>query len=290
MGGLSLLVTGADGFLGRAVVAAARARGHEVRRLTRGPGGDVACDLAEGVPLEALRGVARIIHCAGALTGDDARHRRDTVEATRLIAAARVPMVLAGSIAVCDGMARVVDETTPPDPRPHLRDAYTRAKIAQEKAAAQGQPLRILRLGALWGRGRLWNAHLGLCAGPLFLRLGRGEIPLSHVTNAALALVIAAEGDWSGVEIVHVVDDERPDAARYLAAMPGRPRLVLPLPFALVDLAAILAAPLGARAPGLLRRPVLHARMAPRRYDNARLHALGWRPVTGFDAGMKEAA
>ncbi|MBW7920982.1 MAG: NAD-dependent epimerase/dehydratase family protein [Rubellimicrobium sp.] len=287
MGALTLLVTGADGFLGRAVVRAAMARGHVVRRLTRRPGGDVVADLADGVPAGALDGVDRVIHCAGRLTGDAAALMRDNVTATRNLAqAASVPMVLAGSVAVCDGMAAHVDEETPPDPRPDLRDAYTRAKIAQEVAADAGQPLRILRLGALWGPGRLWNAHLGVRAGPLFLRIGRGEIPLAHVDNAALALVIAAEGDWQGRELVHVVDDIRPDARRYLAALPAAPRLILPVPFALVDTLARLAAPFGPRLPGLLRRPTLHARMGPRTYANARLHALGWAPVASFPEGL----
>lgn len=287
MGALTLLVTGADGFLGQAVVQVARARGHRVRRLTRRPGGDVVADLAEGLPVGALAGVDRVIHCAARLTGDEEQMQRDTVQATRHLArAGAVPMVLAGSVAVCDGMARAVDEATPVEPRPHMRDAYTRAKIAQEAVADAGQPLRILRIGALWGRGRVWNAHLGLRLGPLMLRIGRGEIPLAHVDNAALALVIAAEGTWQGIEVVQVVDDVRPDSRRYLAALPAPQRLILPVPFGLFDMLARLAAPLGARVPGLLRRPVLHARLGPRSYANARLHALGWAPVVAFPEGM----
>lgn len=291
MGGLTVLVTGAAGFLGRAVVAEARARGHAVRTLTRRAGGDVVCDLAQGVPASALAGIDRVIHCAAALAGDDATMQRDTVRATRnLAAAAGVPMVLAGSIAVYDGLAGpVVDETSPPESRPDLRDAYTRAKIAQESAARTEAPLRILRIGALWGPGRLWNAHLGVFAGPLFLRMGQGELPLAHVAHAAAALVLAAEGAWHGVEEINVVDDDRPDVQGYLAALPHPPKVTLHVPFALMDTAARLLAPLGARVPGLLRRPVLHARMAPRRYANARLHALGWRPRLSFEQGMRAA-
>lgn len=287
MGGLTILVTGADGFLGRAVVRAVRERGHQPCRLTRRAGGDVVADLAEGLPEGALAGVDRIIHCAGRLSGDEAALQRDMVTATRNLAQATVPMVLAGSIAVCDGMAREVDEDTPIDPHADLRDAYTRAKIAQEGAANAGQPLRILRLGALWGPGRLWNAHLGVRLGPLFLRMGQGEIPLAHVENAALALVIAAESAWQGVEVIHVIDDERPDAAGYLAALPDPPRVTLPVPFALMDTFARLVMHFASRLPGLLRRPVLHARMGRRHYANTRLHALGWQPIVGFAEGMR---
>jgi nucleoside-diphosphate-sugar epimerase len=291
LGCLTVLVTGAGGFLGGAVAAEARARGHTVRTLTRRSGGDVVCDLAEGVSASALAGIDRIIHCAAALVGDDATMQRDTVQATRnLVAPAKIPIVLAGSIAVYDGMAGpVIDETTPVESRPDLRDAYTRAKIAQESAARTEVPLRILRIGALWGPGSLWNAHLGAFAGPLFLRMGQGEIPLAHVTHAAAALVLAAERTWHGIEVINVVDDDRPDAERYLAALPRKPSLTVQIPFGLMDAAARLLSPLGARLPGLLRRPVLHARMAPRRYPNARLHALGWQPSLSFDQGMRAA-
>lgn len=291
MGGLTILVTGSGGFLGRAVVAEAQTRGHAVRTLARRQGADVVCDLADAIPASALAGVDRIIHCAAALTGDAATMERDTVVATRnLAAAASVPIVLAGSIAVYDGMAGPeIDETSPVETHPQLRDTYTRAKIAQEAAAHANVPLRVMRIGALWGPGQLWNAHLGAFAGPVFLRMGQGEIPLSHVAHAAKALVIAAEGTWQGVETVNVVDDDRPDARRYLESLTRGPKFALPVPFALLNAASRILSPLGARVPGLLRGPVLHARMAPRTYSNARLHALGWEPGLTFDQGMRAA-
>lgn len=291
---MNLLVTGAGGYLGAAVADMARARGHAVREIRRGPasGDVVVADLAQGLPEGALDGIDAVIHCAAKLTGDDAAMARDTIAATRLLAqalAARgIPMVLAGSVSVYDGMAGpVVTEATPLETRPALRDAYTRAKIAQEAAAGAGQPLRILRIGALWGRGQLWNAHLGQGMGPVFWRMGNGEIPLAHVDHAALALILAAEQPWQGEEVINVIDDDRPDAVTYLAALPQKPARIVGLPFGLIDGVARALAPFGARLPGLLRRPVLHARMAPRRYDNARLHRLGWRPLFTFVEGIR---
>lgn len=297
MGALTLVITGAAGYLGRATVAEARARGHRVRAVTRtaAQGGETVCDLARGVPPAALAGADAVIHCAAALTGDEAAMLRDTVTATRnLMTAARaagVPVVLAGSMAVYAGLAGpVIDETSPLERDLAGRDGYSRAKIAQEEVArGAGVPLRILRIGALWGPGRLWNAHLGVRLGPVLVRMGRGPIPLAHVAHAAQALVLAAETRWQGVEVVNVVDDDLPDPRTFLAALPHPPRIVLPVPFALMDLAARAAGPLGPRRPGLLRRAALHARMAPRRYPNARLHALGWFPRLTFAAGMAEA-
>ena len=309
MGGLTLLITGAAGFVGRATVAMARSRGHIVRAVVRRAGAAPSAwqrdpgisvhgvDLAEpGAALDAaLVGVDAVIHAAAALSGDDAVHARDTVLATRRLVAAmpqNMPLVLVSSLAVYAGDLRpgsLIDETTPLEPLPALRDAYCRAKLAQEEIArAQGR-LLILRPGAVWGPGHLWNAHLGVALGPILLQMGsKGPVPLCHVDHCALGLVLGAER-WDGPEVVNVIDDDLPDRARYVAALRqgGWPKLVLPLPWQLPDLVAAREAP--TRLPGLLRRPALRARMMPLRYDNEALHRLGWEPLHGFDAGMQAA-
>ena len=156
----------------------------------------------------AFAGVDAVIHAAAAMSGDEARMQRDTVTATektmQAVAKAKVArVVLVSSLSVYGtGALRagaLVDEDTPLERCPALRDAYCRAKLAQEIAAldgarASGTDLCILRAGAVWGPGRLWNAHLGLALGPVLLRLGKdGQIPLIHVETCAEALVRAAE-------------------------------------------------------------------------------------------------
>ncbi|SDF31107.1 NAD-dependent epimerase/dehydratase family protein [Limimaricola pyoseonensis] len=308
---MTLLITGAGGYLGRALVAAARARGHAVRALTRGAppagwAGDSGieswqADLSEKVPQAAFAGIDALIHAAARMGGDDADHGRETVAPTGpvLEAAARAGarLVLVSSMAVpgTTGLApmAVVDETTPPDPDPALRDAYARAKLAQERiarevAARHGAPLRIVRPGAIFGPGRVWNAHLGPTLGRLVIGPRHaGELPLCWRPHAAQALLLAAETPQApGVEVIHALDDDRPDRARYLAAL-GRPGL--PLPWRALDLGAAALAPVAPRLPGLLRRPTLRARLMPLRYANARLHALGWRAEAGFEAAMAAA-
>ncbi|NDU99476.1 NAD-dependent epimerase/dehydratase family protein [Pseudoroseicyclus tamaricis] len=289
-----ILLTGAGGFLGRATRAAAEARGHDIRPLTRAEG-----DLAEGLPPGALDGVDAVIHCAAAM--DSARAARDTVQATlsllRAMEGHPARLVLAGSIGVHGGVQgggpALVEEETPLEPDPRGRDAYSRAKIAQEgmvraEAAASGRAATILRLGALWDETHLSNAHLGLAAGPILLRLGgRGEVPLLHVADAAEALVRAAEREAPGLRLYTAVGDDLPDRAACIRALrraTGWPRLALPLPWRLLDEAAPLLARiprLGPRLPGLLRRATLRARFAPARYANARLKETGWRPKHG---------
>jgi len=320
LGTLTLTITGAAGYVGTATVAAARARGHTVRAVIRGPAsadwagdGAIAChraDLGTDDLTAALDGSDAVIHAAASLAGDEAQMRRDTVVATGALmrAAAKAGVrrvVLVGSVAVygTDGLApgAEIDEHSPPDRHPHRRDAYCRAKLAQEALARDiarehGLCLRILRVGAVWGPGRLWNAHLGAAAGPVLIRLGAaGQIPLAHVEAVARALIRAAEAgpDRADIpEVLNIVDDDLPDRLRFLNALQrgGWPRLVLPLSWRVPDAVAAALAPLGARLPGLLRRPALRARMMPLVYSNARARAaLGWHGNRNFEAAMATA-
>lgn len=297
MGALTLAVTGASGYLGRAVVDHARTCGHQVRALLRdarrAPAAwarDPGVELVEG-PLERLvpgnlYGVNAVLHLAAAMSGDDAAHERHTLSPTRSLLQAMAGcepcprLVLAGSLSVLGGLREgdTVTEATPLEAAPQHRDAYARAKLAQEAlvrahAEATGADVAILRIGAIWGPGRLWNGHLGVALGPLLIRTGSGgQVPLAHVTRAAHMLVQAAERPWQGVQIAHVLDADLPDRARYIAALRkgGWPRWVLPLGWPVMRALSVLGRLPG--MPGLLRAPVQRARIMPLRYTS---HA-GW--------------
>lgn len=309
MGALSILVTGANGFLGRAVADAAMAAGHQVRRHGRAPGAGVdhAVDLGDPAAFEALcgavAGVDAVIHTASAMVGDDAVHARDTIAATEALCRAMssvtsgasgvesgAHLVLISSIAVYDADAlpegAVVDETAPLERDPARRDAYARAKLLQEAVARQsGVPLWCLRPGAIFAPGRLWNAHIGPKIGPVLFSLGRGgELPLVSVHSCAEAAVLAAEkapegdktvNDWA----VNIVDDNLPDRAGFLSILGVRATRVLS--WRVLDVAGQVLGALpgiGPRLPGLLRPGALRARMRPARYSNARAKALlGWQ-------------
>lgn len=303
---MKILVTGAAGYVGRAVVAEAQARGHDVWAFVRSgdvPGANVVRGDVMGAEFAtALEGVEAVIHTAASLSGDDAVMMRDTVEATkalmRAVAAHPNPprVVLAGSMSVYGADCApnsVISEDSPRETRPALRDGYTRAKLAQEDVVmAAGLEAWVLRIGAVFGPTRLWNGHLGLAKGPVLLAMGRaGDIPLSHVSHAARALVLAAQTPARGVEIVNVVDEDLPTRMQYVDAMKagGWPRLVIPAPWRVfAGLGAVLSWLPG--LPGLLRGPVLRARMMPLRYSNARLkERLGWAPILDFDTAMADA-
>ncbi len=169
MGGLRLLITGANGFLGRACVAAALARGHSVRALTRSTVAfadgveAVQGDLAEGCDAAWLEGIDAVLHTAASVSNRPDALARDTEAASaRLFAAvaqaqgqaqaqgpadARLRVVLASSIVVYDADAQgAICEDTPLETRPQRREGYVGAALAPGAAAtARRGPGRTAR-------------------------------------------------------------------------------------------------------------------------------------------------
>ncbi|NIY95149.1 NAD(P)-dependent oxidoreductase [Salipiger sp. HF18] len=310
-----LLITGAGGFIGRATVAEARARGLEVTALVRRTCGDWAgdtgvtvltCDLAEPASVatiaKAAQGCGAVIHAA-AHPGADARAiPADALAATRHLLEALPPamrLVLVSSIAVYDlslpAPGAVLDEGAALCPPGRGPDPYANAKLAQEALCrASGHPLWLIRPGAAWGPGRTWHALNGVDAMPLHLTLAsEGALPLAHVTQVAKALVSAALTAPEGVEALNVVDDDLPTRGRFVSAhrrAAGWPRVALSLPWtAWLGLARALR-PVSAHLPGLLREPVLRARILPLQWPNTALRArLGGQDDAPFEEMLRRS-
>jgi uncharacterized protein YbjT (DUF2867 family) len=99
-----MLVTGGTGTLGRALVPALRAAGHDVRVLSRRPGPDrITGDLATGAGLDdAVRGAGTILHLASRPRNDTAltrtlidaalRHGRPHLVYVSIVGVDRVPL------------------------------------------------------------------------------------------------------------------------------------------------------------------------------------------------------
>lgn len=248
---MTILVTGATGFLGNVVVEQCLAAGAAPIRCLARPGsarssleairarfGRDSIEIVEG-NLTRQRDVERtvadvecVVHLAAAMRGAAADMFLNTVIGTQRLldamVAARVGrLVLVSSLGVY-GLAdvapdSVVQETTPLDPHPERRDVYTHTKILQEQlvmAATSRASLDaiVLRPGPLYGRGRNpLPSRLGLQVGSLLLRLGRdASLPLSFVDNCAHAVRLAALDPHFAAGAYNVVDDDPPRASSYV--------------------------------------------------------------------------
>ncbi|WP_153002629.1 NAD-dependent epimerase/dehydratase family protein [Sphingomonas endophytica] len=187
----TVLVTGAGGFVGRASVAALRARGRTViAGFRRPPPGERALDVLDPAALAAaMQGVETVVHTA---VGGP-RDTRVIVEGTRNTLAAACAagvqrFIQLSSVAVYGAVEGVIDEGAPID-RPH--GAYGAAKVAAEetcRTAAGATAVAILRPTLIYGPGSAqWTT-------PYLDRLRDGRWP---------ALGAAGQGD---ANLVHVDD------------------------------------------------------------------------------------
>ena len=238
------LVTGANGFLGRHVVAALLARGIEVRAMVR-PAARLEAlgwpssvevfraDLRTSRELErAFEGVDVLLHLAAVVSGgEDAQFAGTVVGTERLLDAmagsACRRLVLCSSFTVYDysSIDRILDEDSPIHQAPDIyaSDGYTIAKWWQERvtrrfAEKYGWDLTVLRPGNIWGRDRGYLAVLSQQFGRHHLVIGPlTRIAITHVENCAD--VFAAGGGGR--------PRSRPDLER--DRRPGRAHLDLPL-------------------------------------------------------------
>lgn len=301
---MRVAIAGATGALGRPLVRALHARGHEVVGLARSDA-NVAelralgaeprrVDLFDAASLApALRGADAVVRAAthiprrGKGTADDwAQNDRLRRDATRaLLEAARradVPAYLQESIVWLarpdDGAP--FDERSPPRPDAVTRSAFDAERLAAE-AAQHGVRAATLRLGWLYGAH---TAHTRQLAEGLARRRqpipGDGAAPLAflHADDAAGAFAAALERRAEGV--FHAVDDGPTPLADFLRAF-----------------ASALGAPPPRRVPMLLARLAVGGWLTRflttpmRTSHDALTRATGWRPRYGrVEDGLAQVA
>jgi UDP-glucose 4-epimerase len=313
-----VLVTGANGFLGREVVAALLADGHAVRALVR-PATNVArlgwstgvevvrADLRGGAKLEPLlEGVEACVHLATQMTGDDFSILSGTLAGTeRLLAAlasSRVKrLVLCSSFSVFDWAAvgRTLDDDGPLPADVWPSGAYAAAKHWQERLArraaeAHRLELTVLRPGFVWGRGNDDLACIGQRLGRLQLVFGPLRTPpFTHVTNCADAFRFVLDRSETAGKTYNVVDEPLVTAARFARARRQGTRSVarnLWLPYlatrglvALLNLGARLVFGPRYKLPSMFAPVRFQLRYKPVRATSSGLAALGWRAPRSFE-------
>jgi nucleoside-diphosphate-sugar epimerase len=287
-----VLVTGASGFIGRALVPALVTAGYGVRAAVRRMPAPFAApvEAATHGDLDAVidwrplvAGVDFVVHLAGtAHTGPgvaESRYDRVNHRATAALGeVARIAgirrLVFVSSIRAQTGPAsdRVLTEADEPRPT----DPYGRSKLAAEAALARsGAPFTVLRPVLVYGPGVKGNLRtlMRLAALPIPLPFGALTNPRSLVSVQNLAAGIA-----------HVLRRETSGGETYVVADPQ--------PVSLADIAAALRAGLG-RAPRLVAVPPGLIRLGlamlgrSRNWDQlngtlvvdpAKLVASGWQP------------
>ncbi len=322
---MTVLVTGASGFIGRRLVRAcserdepviAMSRSHPVTNLT----GSRSCvfvqaDIGDPYSLHGLAsGVHLVVHLAGYAHAEDANdasaqatHERVTVEGTRnLLAEAQRAgvrrFVFASSVkAAGEGGEVCVDETSPSRPE----TAYGRVKrvaeeLILEAGARTGMHVSILRLPLVYGPGNKGYLPRMIAA------IARGRFPplpethnrrsMVHVDDAVQALLLAAERPEANSKIYYVTDG-RDYSTRALydlvrAALGLRPARYH-VPLALLRAGAWIGDLVGKithrRVP--LDSHVLKKLLGSACYDSRRIQAeLGFRPTHTLADALPEMA
>jgi GDP-4-dehydro-6-deoxy-D-mannose reductase len=206
-----VLVTGATGMVGRWLVPALVAAGHEVVAVARRPApGVAACDLADRHATDDLvRAIAprTLVHLAGGTAeGLPALYRANVLTTVQVLEAVaeRVPgcyvVVLGSAAEYGQGGGRPIDEEAPPRPV----TAYGRAKLAQTAlaqalAADRGLALTVLRpfnlvAPDLSPKTALGNVARQLLAGGASpeVRCGRLDVVRDFVPLPLLAAAVEA--------------------------------------------------------------------------------------------------
>lgn len=316
-----VLVTGATGAVGPAVVALLCASGYRVRTLSRTrPAdpfppdvdvalGDIADERAVRAALAGVGGVLHLaarLHLAGPPSRDVQAYQRVNVEGTTVVTSAACGagvgrLVCASTIAVYGPtMGPPATETSPLNPEtPYARTKLAAEDVVRQAVAADGRPLgTVLRLAAIYGprvKGNYRTLVDALSRGRFIpIGSGRNRRTLVHERDAAHALLLALESPAAAGKTFNVTDGSvhtTDDIVAAICRALGRPVPRWHIPRA----AAFAAAEIGDLALAAVgREAALGDRL--RRYvedvavdGSAIQRDLGFAPRYSLEQGWREA-
>ena len=236
---MTVLVTGATGFLGRHVVQQLLETNHEVRVMVRSPGSESVLqtpptDVCYGnvtdpdALAEACRGISEVIHLVAVIRGGprqfDAINRQGTAN---VVAAARE----AGSVRRFVHLSAVGAANVP-------RLRYLHSKwLGEQEVVNGGLPYAIIRPSLIFGPGdEFTNAIAALVRSlPITPVIGSGNNRLQpiHVEDVARCVTLSLSGNIRGNRIVEIGGPEQlsySEIIRTVARVMGRRRLLVNVP------------------------------------------------------------
>ncbi len=257
---MEILVTGANGFVGRHLITALQKRGDSVRALSS-PTGDTTWLEQHNIPvfrgdirrqgtlIESMRGVDAVAHLVaetkqkwGPTQSSYLVNVTGTENVCRAALTARVQrLVHVSTSAIYNmGVGRPVTEDDLPQPLPDDPYCFTKAQadnLVQRMIREEHLPAVILRPGALIGPGDFVNfgrlAERVRAGKTIIVGSGNNAIPLVYITDVVQALLLALDTEQAVGHVYNISNDQTITQKQYLSAIAGElgvapPRIHVP--------------------------------------------------------------
>jgi nucleoside-diphosphate-sugar epimerase len=298
---MKIAVTGASGYLGKALINQAQLEGHDVVGLSRSKQNDsetfrsVAVDLAQDpIPTNELASCDVLVHLAAIMHGEREQQITGTLALTKntLDCAYRDGIrhfVLISSMSVLDySNARITldDKSALASNEDDLGD-YACTKAKQERLyldwlARHECTAIILRPGLIYDDDTLPDAHAGFIKSKVGLYVKHeGLVPLAHLNLTVNAILAACkQRTLQSNACINVLDHNLPQQTAYISALKKQGAIKFGIPIsehgyrAIAKLARKLCSLIGKRAPDAFRNASVNARYSEREFKLSGLLAL----------------
>jgi len=238
---MKVLVTGANGFLGRYVVGELLRQNFSVRVIVRSKRKIEDYSWAKKVEIfegdlrfsnnlvSAFSGVDTLIHLAASKGGDEDEQFESTVVGTERLMNAMSQsetrrLIFSSSLSVYDysKIQGKLNEDTPVDTQMYSRDGYAITKIWQERVVRNfskkhNWDLTVLRPGMVWGEKQEYPLVLSIPLKPFHFVIGPMKHPnLVHVKTCAKAIVQTVLNRQTIGKTFNIIDKEEINSWRFV--------------------------------------------------------------------------